>query len=507
MLAPVLHSSNGSYTVYTRGGAGLEVLETVYIPSPSREEDLDNDTTISRSFRSGAKRHSLSTNMSSLARGANKEPHLTLNERFSTLPNSALPSQDANVSAMSITSTQSKLSQVRIHTSPVPSEQEDLHPSITRTPGKVRRSTRKSLLSNISKKSVRSLFGRKSIKTRTLDCEQTGTIVGGARSKTIIQVTNGDIEQGMLTSETNLETSDEEVFISQQPRTALELGEYHATPVNPELQRQFSQEILRTRRPHLVTQSQGSSGGSDWSNPRKERQVGSPGNTANADYFTKQHTPQLIEIDLERPPDEQARSAFVPRPGMQSNRRATSSAPPRQSQTRQDGGRPNQIQCRKGTGAEAPTNLLNVRPHKAYKPGYSESDLTSQSEDETRKQRWNRRGALDLQPQGPSPGSGYDLTPPVLDLSQVVPNEASAQTSSVVPLLTTSALSTNPSPLQYSSVSFSQSDMSLVVSPARPPTPTLTQYTGSESSHPVSLDWDNYASDPQFQQDALGNLI
>ena len=323
----------------------------------------------------------------------------------------------------------------------------------------------------------------------------------------LLQATNTDIEQGALTSETNLETSDEEVFISQKPRTEHELGQYHATPANPELQRQFSQEILLVHRPHLVTQSQGSSGGSDWSNPRKDRQVGSPGNTANADYFTRQHTPQLLEIDLERPPEEQARTAFIPRPDKQSRMRAISSAPPRQSQTRQDGGISQQFQSRKGTDAAAQSNLLSARPHEAYKPGYSESDLTSQSEDETRRHNWDRRGALDLPPRGPSPGSGYDLTPPMLDLSQVVPYEASAPSSSVAPLLTTSALSTNPSPLQYSSVSFSQSDMSLVVSPERPPTPTLPQYTGSESSHPVSLDWDNYASDPQFQQDALGDII
>jgi len=507
MLAPVLQSS---HTSYTRGGGGLGVLETVHIPSPAREEDLDQDTTISRSFRSGAKRTSSSTNMRSLSRdgthrSGNKEPRLTLNQRFASLSKSALPPQDANMSARSDTSAQSKLSQVRILTSPVPTEQGNL-PALTITPGNAMRSTRKSLLSNISKRSVRSLLRRKSTKTRTLDPHHGSNNVGGARSKVLIPSATKDIEQGALTSETNLETSDEEVFTSQKPRTDPELVQYQTSPVNPKLSRQFPQEIL-LHKPHLVTQSRGSSGGSDWSNPRKDRQVGSPGNTANADYFTKQHTPQLLEIDLDRPPREQPRTEFVPRPDKQSRRRATSSAPPRQLQTRQDGGGTDQFQFSRGDQGAAQNNLLDVRPRKAYKPGYSESDFTSQSEDETRRHNWEGRGALDLPAGNPSPGSGFDLTPPTLDLSQVVPYEASAPTSSAVPLLTTSALSTNPSPLQYSSVSFSQSDMSLVVSPARPPTPTLPQYASSQSSHPISLDWDNYASDPQFQQDALGNLI
>jgi len=505
MLAPVLQSS---HTSFTRGGGGLGVLETVHIPSPTtRDEDLDQDTTISRSFRSGAKRTSSCTNMRSVSRGGThrsdiKEPRLTLNQRFASLSKSAVPYQDANISARSDTSAQSKLSQVRILTSPLPTEQGDL--PLTITPGNAMRSTRKSLLSNLSKRSVRSLLRRKSTKNKTLDRHQGSISLGGAKSKVLIPSATKDIEQGVLTSETNLETSDEEVFTSQKPRTDPEVVQYHTSPVNPEFQRQLPQEILLVHRPHLVIQSRGSSGGSDWSNPRKDRQVGSPGNTANADYFTKQHTPQLLDIDLDRPPREQPRTEFVPRPDKKSRRRATSSAPPRQSQTRQDGEGTQQFQSRIEAEAAAQNN---ARPHKAYKPGYSESDLTSQSEDETRRQNWEGRGVLALPAGALGTGSGFDLTPPTLDLSQVVPYEASAPTSSAVPLLTTSALSTNPSPLQYSSVSFSQSDMSLVVSPARPPTPTLPQYASSQSSHPISLDWDNYASDPQFQQDALGNLI
>ena len=60
MLAPVLQSSHESYSARGDVGPGLEVLETVHIPSPAREEDLDQNTTISRSFRSAVKRPSLS---------------------------------------------------------------------------------------------------------------------------------------------------------------------------------------------------------------------------------------------------------------------------------------------------------------------------------------------------------------------------------------------------------------------------------------------------------------
>ena len=40
-------------------------------------------------------------------------------------------------------------------------------------------------------------------------------------------------------------------------------------------------------------------------------------------------------------------------------------------------------------------NRLSVKSRRAYKPGYSESDLTSQSEDEVRRQNWDRRGTLE----------------------------------------------------------------------------------------------------------------
>merc|ERR1712083_582549 len=177
------------------------------------------------------------------------------------------------------------------------------------------------------------------------------------------------------------------------------------------------------------------------------------------------------------------------------------SAPARQAHTRQGSG----DRDAHPRATDPNHHFLSVKSHKAYNPGYSESDMTSQSEDETRRQNWDRRGALEpelpLPPRlGPHNGLGLDLTPPVLDLSQVVPSTLGAALPSA-PHVTTSALSTGPIPLQYSSVSFSfsPSDVSLIVSPL----PGAINYASSQSSHPVSLDWDNYASDPQFQDNFL----
>ena len=77
--------------------------------------ELDQDTTISRSFRSGTKHSSSGTNLVSLnratARSTAEEPRLTLNERFAALSDSVLHCQEeANVSSRSNASVRSKLS-------------------------------------------------------------------------------------------------------------------------------------------------------------------------------------------------------------------------------------------------------------------------------------------------------------------------------------------------------------------------------------------------------------
>jgi len=487
------HIDHGSQPSFPRApcGAGVEVLETVPVPSPSREDDLDQDTTISRSFRS-AKKRSSSDRKSRQNTGGNasrsnlKKSHLTLNERFGTLSNPILTTEDGNVTAKSTASVQSKLSQVRILTSPPPNDEDISQALLTRTPSNAMRSTRKSL---VSSKSVKSFLGVKSDKKRSSSRVFKGASIGEAKRKVITKVPANEINQEMDTSETNLENSDEDVFLKENPRTAQQLGQHYVTPVNAELvPRQLSQEQLLADNPQLVTRSSGGGGGKDWTNPRKDRKVGSPGNTATADYFIKQQTPQVLNIELEELGKDKARTEFVSRQSCVSGRRRVpSSAPARQGG---DNLRPPQ-------GAVVPNNhALTVKARKAYNPGYSESDLTSQSEDETRRQKWDRRGALE-----PELPQGFDVSPPVLDLSQVVSSISGTAAVSSAPLASASALSTtNPSPLQYSSISFSQSDMSLVVS-------SPTNYTASQSSHPVSLDWDNYASDPHFQNDNFpGNI-
>ena len=105
-----------------------------------------------------------------------------------------------------------------------------------------------------------------------------------------LELIKKDEYQEVKTSQANLVTSDESIlFVRNNQRTDQQLGQYYVTPVNPGIvRRQFSQEHLLLHRPKYITPS---SGGSDWTKPRKERQVGSPGNTANADFFIKQHTP------------------------------------------------------------------------------------------------------------------------------------------------------------------------------------------------------------------------
>jgi len=481
------HISHSSQPSFPRApcGAGVEVLETVPVPSPSREDELDQDTTISRSFRS-AKKRSSSNRKSPQSSGGNpsrsKKSPLTLNERFGTLSNPILAAEDGNVTAKSTASVQSKLSQVRIISSPPPNDEDLNQALLTRTPSNAMRSTRKSL---VSSKSVKAFLGSKSNKKRSCSRVSTRASIAGARSKVITKVPTKEMNLNIDTTETNLENSDEDVFMEEKPRTAQDLGQHYVTPVNAEIvPRQLSQEQVLAGNPLVPRSSGGAGGGRDWTNPRKERKVGSPGNTATADYFIKQHTPQVLDIELE----DKARTEFVSRQSCVSGRRRVpSSAPARQGG---DYLRPPQ-------GAVVHNNQApRVKERKAYNPGYSESDLTSQSEDEARRQNWDRRGALE-----PELPLGFDVSPPVLDLSQVVPCTSGTAAEHSAPPASVSALSaTNPSPLQYSSISFSQSDMSLVVS-------SPTNYASSQSSHPVSLDWDNYASDPHFQNNNfLGNI-
>ena len=149
-------------------------------------------------------------------------------------------------------------------------------------------------------------------------------------------------------------------------RGLIQLGEHHVTPINTDLVPRHSSHELPS---HKVS----TSGGSYWTNPKKERQIGSPGNTANIDYFMSKQTPQVVEINFHKP-GEEIRTDSVRRGDIVPGRRnVIRSAPARQSHTRQGGA---------GQGVTDRNHYSKL--HKVYNPGHSESDLTSQSEDETR---------------------------------------------------------------------------------------------------------------------------
>jgi len=503
VLSANVHSSGGkSHPVFQSAsfGAGLEVLETIPVASPEGGDGLDQNTTISRSFRSAVKRPSSSSGKflrDSKGRHNLIASPVTLNERFGIVNNQLLGPEEGvttNISDnISIASAQSKLSQVRILTSPPPNDPGGPNQVMTRTPSNAMRSTRKSLLSG---KSVKSFLGSKSKcnMKRTPNVTLGDINSGAAKTKMITHVATSDKKSKVARSDSNMETDDnDEVFLGQGQRTDQLLSQQkNVTPINTELApRHLSHELWPSNK--VIT-----SGGSYWTNPRKERQVGSPGNTANMDYFINKQTPQVVEINLHKSGVQEARTDIVRRQDKLSCRRKVIKSAPASQAIERHGGVGRDVRLR------APDHTHHLQLHKAYNPGYSESDLTSQSEDEIRRQNWDRRGALE--PELPSPpglgphsGLGFDLTPPVLDLSQVVSSTLGVAPPSA-PLITTSALSTGPLPLQYSSVSFSPSDISLIVSPL----PGAADYASSQSSHPVSLDWDNYASDPQFQDNFLG---
>ena len=197
-------------------GAGIEVLETIPDPSPHGDECLDQHTTISRSFRSAVKRKRSSINGKSPSRetaGRDNflDSSMTLNERFGTYNNQLLGPEEgvnanANTSDMSIASAQSKLSQVRILTSPLPNDSGGANQDITRTPSNAMRSTRKSLFSS---KSVKSFLGSKSKcnKTRSSSINLSNISTGGAKSRVMSCVsakgTNGDFQGNSLKIDDN----------------------------------------------------------------------------------------------------------------------------------------------------------------------------------------------------------------------------------------------------------------------------------------------------------------
>merc|ERR1712059_35308 len=80
---------------------------------------------------------------------------------------------------------------------------------------------------------------------------------------------------------------------------------------------------------------------------------------------------------------------------------------------------------------------------KTYRPGYSESDLTSQSEDEARQGAWGGRGLLELPSKlaaatplsFPSPQALVDITPNAVPIApgSLVPTPETARASPGLP--------------------------------------------------------------------------
>jgi len=423
-----------SNSVFPNGSTGLSVLEVEHFPSPS-EEHTDQDTTISRSFRSGSKMAvSVLHNQSSCSR-------MTLNKRFSQAnPTKVISKEDLQY----------------ININEVDSIHNSFSPIATSSGETIQAKNSLVLKEEIINSKTKSKVSSNHSSSRN-------QVINNTERATNREEVKEEGADAVETSETILDTSDE-VFTFERNS---------CNKSRREEKRKFK---------HIRHSS-----GRNWSNPKKERGIGSPGNTANADYFIKQQkqTPQIIRtIDL-----EEFSSQAVTEPVSKVTRRGSKS-----SWSEPQNG------TRKDRSSVQDNRFLNANVHKAYKPGYSESDFTSQSEDESRR---DAKGKLDLEQKVKDlVDARYEVTPPEFDLSNVPPDGDKYSTTSRA-FQVTSALSTNPSPLKYSPVSFTETDMSLVLAASSDALPTAHIYGSSTSSHPVSLDWDNYTSDPQFQKEAL----
>ena len=315
-------------------------------PLETGQDVLDRNTTLSRSFRS-----SLFQSQSS---------PLDRLEEVGVEENSKL-----------------KLSQVRVLTSPPASQADILLSSASRTPANARtNSKRKTLMSNLSRKSLKSILGsgrtvRKSV----------------ARQKT----------SPPATSETNLETEtslDEEVFLGGEAERCGE-GREESQPEDRVMRR-------------------GSSASSVWRDPRGRR-VGSPGRTGKAEYFKRRDNLPLLPIDLEDRP----RTEFVSRQRV-TDRRSVASAPHCVG-----GARP------KSQHLRPPSVRRRERTQKYTE--YSESDVTDfTSDEEARKQLASRRLELPARGLGTSPLSDISLTPPPPASTDVSPEQSILQQYSLV---------------------------------------------------------------------------
>merc|ERR1712112_285799 len=191
------------------------------------------------------------------------------------------------------------------------------------------------------------------------------------------------------------------------------------------------------------------------------------------------------DIDIGGVGDGGIRTEFVPRTKIVT-KKSVSSAPQPQAQSRMmiGGAKP-----KDSNKFLKPPSLRKKSKPRSYKPGYSESeDITDFTSDEERRQV-DRRMRLELPPRGPSPTSSCG------DLTVTPPPPASTD------------VSPDPSPLmQYSSVSFTQSEMDLVgagspsaikssevvASEAGEAGQTQSTSEVQSNSEAASLQWDDY---------------
>ena len=400
-------------------GPGCNVIEDV----------LDRDTTLSRSFRSTFPSQSSPLNVDINGpvtnSGDDHKMKLTLDQRFSAL------AVDAGLAPGDSASVQAKMSQVRVLTSPPATDHLLVASSASRTPNTARE---RSSVSKWSRKSLKSMLRKDKSPT----------------------------EAAPETTETNLDTSatedNEDVFLTNG-------NTKHAVTSNS--------KVKAVSRPggDGGLRKKGSNGTSDWTDPKKQRKVGSPGRIGNADFFIRQGPLRSVDIDLGHATaatDDRLRSENIPRAKMM-DRRSVSSAPHNYPTARSNfgGAKPKD----KNTFLRPPSLRKKSRT-RAYRPGYSESeDVTDFTSDE--EQRRHGGGAARLlvpgAGRGPSPGSSAG------DVSVTPPPPAS-----------TDASPADPSPLApYTSASFTQSDMELVASPT-------AKSTDVPSTDAASLQWDDY---------------
>ena len=319
-------------------------------PEGPGQDLLDRDTTLSRSFRS------------SLFQSQNCSP----TERVEGAASSQL-----------------KLSQVRVLTSPPPSQPANLLTSASRTPANSRfNSKRKTLKSNISRKSLKSALGSSRAAFRRTGVQQ------GASPP--------------VTTETNLDTDtelDEDVFLTSSKAA-------RNNNIVEQIGGQAGGQMLQ----------RGSSAASDWRDPRKGRRVGSPGRTGKAEYFTRQAPLPSVPISL----DDRARSEFVTRQRVVDRRSVASAGAV-------GGARP------KTSSHHLRPPSLRKKPQHKY-TGCSESDLTDfTSDEEMRKQVATRR--LELPPRDLSPLSScgdVSVTPPPPASTDVSPDPSLLAQYSIV---------------------------------------------------------------------------